>query len=126
MIIGGRAVPSSRTLPVIDPATEQVIAQAPDAGLAELDAAVAAARDAFPAWSAQPWSERQAVLTAIARKLGEHQDDACPPADARARQAIGALLQGPGLFFPVTILDNPPEGSRVVQEEPFGRILPLL
>jgi acyl-CoA reductase-like NAD-dependent aldehyde dehydrogenase len=33
---------------------------------------------------------------------------------------------GPGYFIPVTIIDNPPEDSRVVQEEPFGPVLPLL
>lgn len=32
----------------------------------------------------------------------------------------------PGYFIPVTIIDNPPENSRVVQEEAFGPILPLL
>lgn len=32
----------------------------------------------------------------------------------------------PGYFIPVTIVDNPPESSRVVQEEAFGPILPLI
>jgi aldehyde dehydrogenase (NAD+) len=32
----------------------------------------------------------------------------------------------PGYFIPVTILDNPPEDSRIVQEEQFGPVLPLL
>ncbi|KQX19656.1 aldehyde dehydrogenase [Sphingomonas sp. Root50] len=31
-----------------------------------------------------------------------------------------------GFFVPVTIVDNPPENSRVVQEEAFGPVLPLL
>lgn len=31
-----------------------------------------------------------------------------------------------GWFIPVTIVDNPPEDSRLVAEEPFGPILPLL
>ncbi|CAE6461661.1 unnamed protein product [Rhizoctonia solani] len=34
--------------------------------------------------------------------------------------------QACGLFVPITIVDNPPEDSRVVQEEQFGPILPLL
>jgi acyl-CoA reductase-like NAD-dependent aldehyde dehydrogenase len=33
---------------------------------------------------------------------------------------------GPGFFLPVTLVDNPPDDSRVVKEEPFGPILPLL
>jgi acyl-CoA reductase-like NAD-dependent aldehyde dehydrogenase len=32
----------------------------------------------------------------------------------------------PGYFVPITILDNPPEDSRIVQEEQFGPIMPLL
>jgi acyl-CoA reductase-like NAD-dependent aldehyde dehydrogenase len=32
----------------------------------------------------------------------------------------------PGWFIPVSLVDNPPEDSRLVQEEPFGPILPLL
>lgn len=31
-----------------------------------------------------------------------------------------------GWFVPVTLVDNPPEDSRLVVEEPFGPILPLL
>ena len=41
------------------------------------------------------------------------------------------LLQGKdvpenGYFIPLTLVDNPPESARVVQEEAFGPILPLL
>jgi acyl-CoA reductase-like NAD-dependent aldehyde dehydrogenase len=35
-------------------------------------------------------------------------------------------INAPGWFVPVTLVDNPPEDSRIVQEEPFGPILPLL
>lgn len=38
----------------------------------------------------------------------------------------GELPAGIGLFFPVTIVGKPPENSRIVQEEPFGPIFPLL
>lgn len=38
----------------------------------------------------------------------------------------GELPQGKGFFFPVTVIDNPPDDSRIVREEPFGPILPLL
>ena len=31
-----------------------------------------------------------------------------------------------GWFVPVSLVDNPPEDSRIVKEEPFGPILPLL
>lgn len=38
----------------------------------------------------------------------------------------GDTTGGPGYFVPITIVDNPPDSSRVVQEEAFGPILPLL
>ena len=46
LTIAGRAVGSSATLGVINPATEQVIAHIPDASHADVDHAVAAARAA--------------------------------------------------------------------------------
>jgi len=49
--------------------------------------------------------------------------------DARANGLTlieGAAPEGDGYFIPITIVDNPPEQSRVVQEEAFGPILPML
>jgi acyl-CoA reductase-like NAD-dependent aldehyde dehydrogenase len=42
--------------------------------------------------------------------------------------AAGGRVDGdaPGWFLPVTLVDNPPDDSRVVREEPFGPILPVL
>lgn len=38
----------------------------------------------------------------------------------------GEISQSAGYFIPVTIVDNPPEDSRIVQEEQFGPVLPLI
>lgn len=38
----------------------------------------------------------------------------------------GEIPEGPGNFVPITIVDNPPKDSRVVREEPFGPILPII
>jgi acyl-CoA reductase-like NAD-dependent aldehyde dehydrogenase len=38
----------------------------------------------------------------------------------------GEVDDGPGYFIPVTLVDNPADDSRVVKEEPFGPVLPLL
>lgn len=40
--------------------------------------------------------------------------------------AGGDVPEGTGFFVPLAIVDNPPEDSRVVQEEAFGPVLPLL
>ncbi|KEQ52399.1 aldehyde dehydrogenase family protein [Sphingobium chlorophenolicum] len=38
----------------------------------------------------------------------------------------GDAVDVPGYFVPITIIDNPPEDSRIVQEEQFGPVLPLI
>ena len=38
----------------------------------------------------------------------------------------GATVPNEGYFIPVTLIDNPPDDSRVVREEAFGPVLPLL
>lgn len=38
----------------------------------------------------------------------------------------GDVAEGKGYFMPITIVDNPPEDSRVVTEEAFGPVLPLM
>ncbi|MAF63324.1 MAG: aldehyde dehydrogenase [Blastomonas sp.] len=49
--------------------------------------------------------------------------------DARAQGLTlleGAPVPDSGYFVPLTLVDNPPEDSRVVVEEAFGPVLPLL
>jgi acyl-CoA reductase-like NAD-dependent aldehyde dehydrogenase len=50
-------------------------------------------------------------------------------ADAKAsglKVHQGKAPEGEGYFIPITIVDNPPDDSRVVTEEAFGPVLPLL
>ena len=47
MLIDGKLVAADRTYPSVNPATGQVLDQAPDASVADAQAAVAAARHAF-------------------------------------------------------------------------------
>jgi aldehyde dehydrogenase (NAD+) len=70
MTIGGQAVPGATSFDVLNPATGQVIGSAPDCTPEQLDAAVAAARKAFPAWSATPIEKRREALLGIAGVLG--------------------------------------------------------
>jgi malonate-semialdehyde dehydrogenase (acetylating)/methylmalonate-semialdehyde dehydrogenase len=61
--IGGRpVVGSGRFLDVVNPATGTVISRVPLGGAPEVEAAVAAARRAFPAWAATPIKERVQVF----------------------------------------------------------------
>ncbi len=62
--IGGRSVPgtSGRRGPVYNPATGDVQAEVDFASAEEVDAAVAAAKEAFPAWRATSLARRSEVL----------------------------------------------------------------
>ncbi len=77
LYIGGQWVaPAHPATPieVHNSATEEVMATIPEGSVADVDAAVAAARAAFPAWSATPVAERVAALQRIAEALGAQMD----------------------------------------------------
>ena len=72
MIINGQPVTAAATLGVINPATGEVFAQVPAGTAAHVDAAVAAAQAAFPAWRETPDAERQRLLHALGDALQAH------------------------------------------------------
>jgi aldehyde dehydrogenase (NAD+) len=81
-LIGGRAVPalSGETAPNLCPADGVVLGSAPRSGRADAEAAVAAARAAFPAWADTPAPTRGDLLLKLARGL-----------EARAEEIARAL-----------------------------------
>jgi len=60
---------------VTDSASEEVIATVPQGAVDDIDAAVAAARAAFPAWSATTKDERAGYLAKISAGLDERSDE---------------------------------------------------
>jgi betaine-aldehyde dehydrogenase len=63
------------TLTVLDPSTEQPIAELEQAGVEDADAAVARARAAFPAWRAVVPRERSALLRRLATLVEENGEE---------------------------------------------------
>jgi acyl-CoA reductase-like NAD-dependent aldehyde dehydrogenase len=63
------------SLSVLNPATEEPIAELEEAGLDETDAAVARAADAFPAWSAVAPADRARLLRRLATLVEEHAEE---------------------------------------------------
>lgn len=74
-LINGEMVETGHWLDVINPANESVMGQVPNAGEDDLNAAVAAARGAFPAWSKTPIDERRAVIQKISAVIKENADE---------------------------------------------------
>jgi acyl-CoA reductase-like NAD-dependent aldehyde dehydrogenase len=69
LLIDGKLVAGATTLDVINPATGKVLTKCARADKAQLDQAVAAAKKAFPRWSATPIESRRQILLKIADAL---------------------------------------------------------
>ncbi|MGI9152529.1 MAG: aldehyde dehydrogenase family protein, partial [Rubrivivax sp.] len=66
-LINGQSVDSPETLETVNPSNQQVLAEIARGGEAEVHAAVAAAKAAFPKWAGLPATERARIM----RRLGE-------------------------------------------------------
>lgn len=66
-LINGKPVAGTEYFETINPATQEVLAEVAAGGAAEVDAAVAAAKAAFPAWAGTPAPQRAKLI----RRLGE-------------------------------------------------------
>ncbi len=60
---------------VLEPATAEVMAEIPRAGIEETDAAVARAKEAFPAWRAVAPGDRSALLHRLANALEQNLEE---------------------------------------------------
>jgi acyl-CoA reductase-like NAD-dependent aldehyde dehydrogenase len=74
MLIDGKWVDSEtgQTFKVVNPATEEEIAEVPLGGKAEVDKAVAAAAKAFPMWSGKSQDERSKILLKFATEVEKY------------------------------------------------------
>ncbi|SEL76634.1 gamma-aminobutyraldehyde dehydrogenase [Rhodococcus maanshanensis] len=75
--VNGRFVASTATdsIEVVNPVDETVVARAPISTKADIDAAVAAAREAFKSWGRTTPGVRQAALLALADAIEAHSDE---------------------------------------------------
>lgn len=69
MVINGKNVEAAATFPVINPANGKAFANVAAGNAAHVDAAVTAARNAFPDWSQKPSAERQKTLHELGSAL---------------------------------------------------------
>jgi aminomuconate-semialdehyde/2-hydroxymuconate-6-semialdehyde dehydrogenase len=73
--IAGRRVASGASFTDLSPIDEQPLAEVARGGRSEVDAAVAAAAEAFAGWAATPPQDRAKVLHAIADTITERRED---------------------------------------------------
>src|ERR1022692_3448324 len=75
MLIDGEFVASSNTLPVVNPATEEVISEFPACTVEDVNRAVLAAEEAQKNWAALPAIRRAGYLREIAALLRANRED---------------------------------------------------
>ncbi len=88
MTIGGAAVAGTGSFDVLNPATNEVHARAPECSRDELEAAMSAAAAAFPAWRADEAARREA-LSSAARLLKEAAAELGPEITAEQGKPLG-------------------------------------
>jgi acyl-CoA reductase-like NAD-dependent aldehyde dehydrogenase len=137
MLINGELVAGERTLEVEDPATGGVFARVACASASQIDAAVLAAAAAFPAWSATPLADRQALLTAVADRIdAAHEtlatlitrEQGKPLADARVE--VGAtsyfLRHYASVQFPVEVIEDSAQKRIEMHRDPLGVVAAIV
>src|SRR5258706_12622000 len=99
--IGGKRVPgpSGRRGPVFDPARGVVAREVDFASIQEVDAAVAAARAAFPGWRATSLSKRTDIMFRIRNLVDTHRHELAAHLTAEHGKvppdALGEIARGP-------------------------------
>ncbi len=130
MTIAGKPVPGEQGFGVINPATGQVFAQAPEATRAQLDLAMDAAAAALPAWQ-RDLEERRRALRECAAAVRAHAKELAPILTreqgkplARAREEMAGtahwLDYTAGLEIPVEVVRDDADARIEVRRRPLG------
>lgn len=130
MTIDGQSVPGDATFGVVNPATGQVFAQAPECSRAQLDAAMDAAVRAQKAWSRDLAKRKQALVAcagALQARIGElapilTQEQGKPLAKA-AEELFGGVVwfnYTATLDLPVEVLQDDANLRVEVRRRPYG------
>lgn len=132
MTIGGRAVAGPTSFDVVNPATGDVFATAPDCSRAQLDTAMVRARAAFLDWRDDLDRRRRVMhacadaLTAGAEDLARvaTQEQGMPLANARrgVQRAADAFRRYAALELPRTVVQDDAEALVEVVRRPIGVI----
>jgi len=139
MIIDGEPVTSDHFFEVKNPATGELVGKCPIAAKADLDAAIKAARSAFPAWSGLADEKRQELCHAVAQVI---EDNAEELANLLTREhgkplnGIGSRFEIQGcagwahytaqLTLPVEVIQDNEEGRIEMHRKPIGVIGSIL
>lgn len=133
MTIGGHQVAGQESFAVFNPATGLVVGKVANATIDDLDRAVAAAKAAYPAWSALPDEERQKAIGALAQSLETRASDLAqlvtqeqgkPLAGLGSNFEVGGAVAWTGytssLEMPIKVLQDNDEGRVELHRKSLG------
>ncbi|MGC4861707.1 aldehyde dehydrogenase family protein [Micromonospora sp. DT41] len=104
--IGGETLAGSAgTLPVVNPATGDVVAETPAGTAADVDRAVAAARATFPDWAATAPAQRAEVLRRLGAGLAARQEEIATVITAEMGSPIG-MSRTAQVAFPAAVIES--------------------
>ncbi len=137
MLVNGELVQGSGEAEVVNPATGQAFASCPVPSEAQVDRAVAAAKDAFPAWAAVTPAQREAMLHAAGAIIESHADELAriltqeqgkPLANAlREVRGAAATLKRASAARLADRTDQDGEGRRIVyRRRPLGVVAAIV
>ena len=137
MTIAGEARPTERHLDVVNPANGRPFATAPAASASDLEAAVAAAQAAFPAWKAMTIDARRALLIEAANVVKAHADELAQlftreqgrPLEGARVEILGGSSWIKGVArqdLPVEILEDTPARRVEIHREPLGVVCAIV
>ncbi|MDH0098620.1 aldehyde dehydrogenase family protein [Ectopseudomonas hydrolytica] len=130
--IAGKLVSTDAHFDVFNPATGEVFAKAPSGSPEQLEAAIAAAKDAFKTWSVLSYDQRQRYLDAYADALLEHRDELArlltleqgkplkTMAEPEVDQAISWIRQIAARRIPVEIVEENDNHIVELHHTPLG------
>lgn len=132
-LINGRLVAGAKTMPVVNPATEEILVQCPRASEEQLNEAVAAAKAAFPAWAATPIEERRKLIVRMAETIEKNcadlariltQEQGKPLADATAETMgmAGFFRYFASLDLPMRVIEDSKGRKVEAYRRPLGVI----
>jgi acyl-CoA reductase-like NAD-dependent aldehyde dehydrogenase len=132
MTIGGAQVPAARTFEVIDPATGEPFAAAPDCPQETLDGAVRVAAEAFEAWRADGAARRRCLAAAadavdgaageLARLLTREQGKPLRESTMELTRAAARFRYFAELVVEPEVLEDSDEWRVEVHRRPIGPV----
>jgi acyl-CoA reductase-like NAD-dependent aldehyde dehydrogenase len=133
LVIDGQSIATTRHKEVKSPSTGEVVGLSPLASLDELDAAISAAKRAFPGWAATSSDHRAALCAKIAETIEAHADELAhlltleqgkPLNGLGSRFEIGGAVAWTrytaSLDLPIEIVQDGPEGRVELHRKPIG------